>query len=48
VSIFEKAMVDLIPFISSFFIFVIIFSFVIIFMKAGLDTDGEEYKDLPF
>ena len=49
VSIFEKALVDLLPFISSFFVFVVIFSVIIIFMKGDLDKeDDNEYKSIPF
>jgi hypothetical protein len=48
VNIFEKALVDLLPFIISFFLFVIIFAIIIIFMQAGLDKDDEEYSGLPF
>jgi hypothetical protein len=49
VSIFEKAVSDLIPFLISFFVFVLIFSVVIIFMNGDLDVeDDSEYLGISF
>jgi hypothetical protein len=49
VNIFEKALKELLPFIISFFIFVIIFSIIIILMQGSLDLeDDDEYRGVPF
>ena len=48
VNIFEKSTDGLMPFINSFFVFVLIFTVIIIFMQAGLDTEDGEYLGLPF
>jgi hypothetical protein len=48
VNIFEKAFVELIPFIISFFVFIFLFTVINIFMQADLDVEDDEYTGLPF
>lgn len=48
VNIFERAFVELTPFIISFFVFVLIFAIINIFMQAGLEMEEDEYTGLPF
>ena len=47
VNIFEKALVELIPFIVSFFVFVFLFTIIDIFMHVDLDMEDDEYMGLP-
>ena len=49
VNIFEKSLVDLIPFIISFIVFIQVFSLIIILMQGSLSiNDPTDYNGIPF